>query len=221
MTQLTLTKSTRNIVDHQIHYGRKFYQDKKTGYWISTDYPRIRAHRWVWNSVHGEIPLGYEIHHKNADKSDNDIKNLELMEGGRHASLHMQCPERRQWARAHAERIRPLTKKWHGSAAGIRWHRKHAKKAGFNVREYKDYTCEMCAKSYTSRKAGLTRFCSNACKSKWRRISGLDDIDKTCCICNEPFRASKYVGKMTCGRVCAIKLGCINRQVGSNLLAVV
>ena len=36
-------------------------------------------HRLVWTTFNGEIPDGYEINHINHDKSDNSLKNLELV----------------------------------------------------------------------------------------------------------------------------------------------
>ena len=46
------------------------------------------AHRLIWESVHGAIPKGLEINHKNGIKTDNRISNLELVthiENLRHA----------------------------------------------------------------------------------------------------------------------------------------
>lgn len=37
------------------------------------------AHRVVWESVHGPIPLGMQIDHKNGDRSCNRIGNLDLV----------------------------------------------------------------------------------------------------------------------------------------------
>lgn len=48
----------------------------------------ITAHRLVWLALRGPIPDGYEVNHKDLDKSDNRIDNLELLTHGdnvRHA----------------------------------------------------------------------------------------------------------------------------------------
>jgi len=39
----------------------------------------ITAHRLVWLAIHGPIPPGVEINHKNLNKGDNRIDNLELL----------------------------------------------------------------------------------------------------------------------------------------------
>lgn len=53
----------------------------------STGYRRVRlgrrgsavAHRIVWIALRGPIPAGLEINHKNLDKGDNRIDNLEIV----------------------------------------------------------------------------------------------------------------------------------------------
>jgi len=39
----------------------------------------IFKHRLIWIQNYGEIPKGMIIHHKNGEKKDNRIKNLELI----------------------------------------------------------------------------------------------------------------------------------------------
>lgn len=191
----------RYMIDHQEHYGKKFYQDKKTGYWISTDHPRIRAHRWVWNCCHGVIPKGYHIHHKNENKSDNLIENLELIEASRHLSLHY-SEEMRERSRKQAETVRHMTKEWHASAEGKAWHSLHAIKSKFGKWEPKEYKCDQCGASYQSTKRSGARFCTNACKSKWRRETGFDNIEASCVYCSKTFIKSKYAKTKFCSRSC-------------------
>lgn len=197
------------MIEHQEYFGRKFYQDKKTGYWISTDYPRIRAHRWVWEQIHGKIPKGYHIHHKNENKSDNRIENLELIERSRHIKHHF-TNEKREKARLWANQIRPLTKKWHASEEGKLWHRLHGIKC-WDKREYKTIVCKQCG-NQTTTKTYHQEFCSNKCKSKWRRYEGRDNIEKFCEVCQKPFIVNKYDKSLCCSRSCAAKLRWISKR---------
>lgn len=45
-------------------------------------------HRLIYESFYGDIPEGYDIHHKNENKLDNCILNLVLVRHGEHARQH-------------------------------------------------------------------------------------------------------------------------------------
>lgn len=47
-----------------------------------------REHRVVWKAHHGEIPVGFHVHHVNGDGRDNRIENLELLTAAEHNRLH-------------------------------------------------------------------------------------------------------------------------------------
>lgn len=187
-------------MEHQNHYGKKFYKDHKSGYWISTSCPKIRAHRWVWECVHGKIPKGLQIHHKDHNKSNNTIENLQIVYPKEHSQLH-KTEERSLASKLHADKIRPLTKKWHSSKEGILWHKFHAQKNKFGQPvEYQSF-CECCKKEYTARKLGQ-RFCSNKCKAQHRRDFKLDHVEKKCVACNSIYIDNKYARKKTCSFKC-------------------
>lgn len=49
---------------------------------------KIKVHRLVWEVFVGEIPEGYDIHHKNHNPKDNRVENLELVERSKHHKIH-------------------------------------------------------------------------------------------------------------------------------------
>ena len=192
-------------MEHQFHFEKKFYQDKKTGYWISTACPKIRAHVWVWKCHFGEIEKGFHIHHIDGNKSNNDISNLEKLTVKQHISKH-DSPQRKKANKAHFDEIRHLTKEWHASPVGIEWHRQHGIKTWEDRKPFY-IECKQCGKK-SGTKIYHQDFCSNACKSAWRREKRIDDEERSCEICENKFKVNKYAKTRTCSRKC----GCLLRN---------
>lgn len=48
-------------------------------------------HILVWESIYGEIPNGYQIHHIDGNKLNNSIENLQLVTPLEHKRLHSNC----------------------------------------------------------------------------------------------------------------------------------
>lgn len=48
----------------------------------------ILQHRRIWFDKHGTIPAGHVIHHKNGDRKDNRISNLECLSRADHSRHH-------------------------------------------------------------------------------------------------------------------------------------
>ncbi len=51
-------------------------------------------HRVVWELHNGEIPEGLQIHHRDENKLNNDISNLELVNPTEHKRIHSNATER-------------------------------------------------------------------------------------------------------------------------------
>src|ERR1700746_2449098 len=58
---------------------------------IGIRYRSWLEHVLVWEHHHGPIPQGFTLHHKNGDKLDNMIENLELIDPLTHKRLHSGC----------------------------------------------------------------------------------------------------------------------------------
>lgn len=153
-------------MEHQFHFGKKFYIDKKTGYWISTTEPRIRAHVWVWINTKGEIEKFHHIHHKDGNKSNNDVGNLDKILDKDHYKLHL-TDEKREWSRQWANEIRPLTKEWHRSEEGRKWHVEHGIKTWKERKEF-EIECLFCKKKLMT-KTYHQKYCHQNCKAKYAR----------------------------------------------------
>lgn len=50
-------------------------------------------HRMVWENAHGEIPDGHVVHHKDEDKTNNALSNLEMLTEYDHQSHHYPARE--------------------------------------------------------------------------------------------------------------------------------
>jgi len=164
-----------------------------------------RLHVAVWRYHDGEIPKGYHVHHKDQDRSNNQIENLELMVGNLHQSMH--ASSRDEYNHKHINDIRTLAAEWHGSKEGRAWHSKHAKETWENA-EMHDYVCVSCGKTFQSRNnygEKENTFCSNACKSYFRRHSGVDNEQRACSYCGKLFAVNKYSKQSCCSQECAVK----------------
>jgi hypothetical protein len=169
-------------------------------------------HCEVWKHYHGPIPEGFHVHHKDENPCNNDVANLECLPGFDHLSLHASKSAARQRAREWVDAIRPLASAWHKSEEGRAWHREHAKRIGFAQYRHEGpsftigkHICEQCGEEYEAADVWQNRFCSNKCKSAYRRASGVDNEERICPICGKTFTANKYARTRTCSSSCGFR----------------
>lgn len=185
--------------------GLKFTLDEKTGYYLNSTI-RKRLHRYVWEYHWGEIPKGYQIHHIDGDKSNNDISNLLMVSHHGHAVYHSNMQVETKGKDFFIERMnhaRHYANEWHKSEAGSEWHKKHYEAMKEKLHVTASYTCDNCGKPFTAAKKDIpTHFCSNSCKAAWRRKQGIDNETRTCIICGKQFVVNKYYKTKCCSRKC-------------------
>ena len=193
---------------YQYFNGLKFTRDDKTGYYLNSTI-RKRLHRYVWEYYNGEIPEGYHVHHIDHDKSNNDISNLELVEGKKHVTMHSTeraLIEYEALVENLDNNARPKAIEWHGSSEGREWHKEQYEKyLGKWIKRKVIKKCEQCGSEFETIDNGKSKFCSNKCKAKWRRESGIDDEIRTCKLCGGEFTINKYSKAKYCSRSCSKK----------------
>lgn len=194
------------VSKYVMYDGLKFYKDKK-GYWISESNrktPPKRLHVYVWEKHNGKVPKGFHIHHKDHDQDNNDIENLELMEVWKHLSYHgkLNGIDARENLLKNAQ---PKAIEWHKSDKGREWHKKHYQAMKEKLNKKIIITCLVCGKELEVGQGGAgNKFCSNNCKSQYRRDKGLDNIMKECEFCHGHFLTNKYLPRKYCTKECQV-----------------
>lgn len=73
----------------KLYMGKKYAQDKRTGYYTCTSGDRRRLHDVMWEHEHGvNVPPGCVIHHLDWNKSNNNIENLICVTVWEHEKIH-------------------------------------------------------------------------------------------------------------------------------------
>jgi endogenous inhibitor of DNA gyrase (YacG/DUF329 family) len=201
-----------------IYCGYKFRKDKNTGYFLCTKKTDIgkreRLHCFVWRKNFGDIPDGFQIHHKDKNKDNNEIENLACIPKHEHMKLHADENARNNhdfMVNNLVENALPKAVEWHRSEQGREWHRKHSIEVYRNLEERK-IVCENCGKYFMYKANNKVRFCCNNCKASARRKSGVDNIERKCVICGNGFITNKYSKTRTCSGQCKYKLREIEKR---------
>lgn len=71
----------------RVFNGRKFTL-RANGYYGATEGDRGYLHRAVWEAANGPIPDGFDVHHRDWDKFNNTLENLECLPKDDHARLY-------------------------------------------------------------------------------------------------------------------------------------
>ena len=74
------------IDENHATFNGKIYNKNQDGYYISKRYDA--AHIAAFKYCCGDIPDGYEIHHKDENRDNNDVSNFQILTRSEHARLH-------------------------------------------------------------------------------------------------------------------------------------
>lgn len=174
--------------------GRRFTLSAGKNYHYNSSL-RKHLHQYIWEKENGPIPKGYEIHHIDGNTMNNDITNLMMVTIQEHKEIHSNnmSEERIDYLRKNLnENARPKAIEWHKSKEGSKWHKKHYETTKVKLHAKHEFKCECCGEVFESVNNGINRFCSNKCKSKFRRMNGLDNVTRICVTCGKEFSTNKY-----------------------------
>lgn len=160
------------------------------------------CHRIIWEQDIGPIPQGFHIHHKDGNKFNNLIQNLECISHAEHMRLHRL--EQRNDLSCRMSKNSEKLHEWHRSEEGRKSLKEKARKEFIN-RTPRLCVCAECGKEFSSIHTVPTKFCSNNCMSRERKKSGKDNEERTCIICSMPFVINKYQLTKTCSKPCRAK----------------
>lgn len=150
--------------------GYKFRKDRKTGYWLCSTLHK-RLHVYIYEKYNGPIPKGYEVHHIDHNKDNNEIENLILLTRKQHNELHKKemTEELRQKLRDNFNKnARPKANEWHKSEEGKEWHKKHYELMKSKLHKEYEFKCLECDVTFKSTQI-KSKFCSNKCKARYYR----------------------------------------------------
>ena len=164
-------------------------------------------HRALYQYYFGDIPEGYDIHHKDFNALNNDINNLKCLTKSEHAKLHRN---------AQMKNRKILTCAYCGKEFSIENNRQYkfcsvSCREKFRYHSGKDAQtrhCEYCGKEFTANKWNHTKFCSKSCANKF---AGTRQV-RTCPICGKSFEVKRSKKQICCSLSCAGKLKWINRR---------
>ena len=168
-------------------------------------------HRAVWEFYNGKIPKGYVVHHKDLNKDNNEIENLECISMADHNRLHHSLGDLEEQRKTmdHARQFAPA---WHGTPEGIEWHKKHGQETWVGKEKRFTHTCIQCGvvyKSFYDVRRGKT-FCSRHCNSSYNakinRYKEQSSEIRICTQCGKEFKTIKYGKAQSCSDLCAASL---------------
>lgn len=131
-------------------------------------------HVAIWEFYNNKkVPNGYVIHHKDGNYKNNSIENLACLSAQEHFELHKKqktqkgkSPEQIE----HLNKIRKLSKEWHRSEQGKKWHKQHVLNSLSKTWDFRELrTCVICGKTYIA-KARHSKYCCKQCQTKAYRL---------------------------------------------------
>ena len=145
-----------------------FIKESSGYYKINTNWNKkiknsYRLHQAVYEFHKGKIPKGFLVHHKDGNKENNKISNLELLSSKEHFEKHRDDERIKKWQKAGIKKAAI----WHKTSPNSsEVHSKASIKGWKNIKPYK-HKCIQCGKEFET-KTKECKFCSSKCKNDYK-----------------------------------------------------
>lgn len=188
-----------NETKYRLVSGKKYYL---SNYSTTEKRKSVKGlHVAIWEHFNNDIvPKGFHIHHIDSNSFNNRPENLELISKEEHKKIPKNLDLDK--ARENLNNIRHLTKAWHSSIDGIKWHREHAKNSLLKrLLTIKSCNCINCGETFDSKIE--RRYCDRSCAEKYRRKNYKKKVEITCIVCSKKTEVEYYDRKPThCSKKC-------------------
>ncbi len=169
--------------------GLKFYRNVGKNFCCA-----VSLHRFIWTYFNGEIPEGYDVHHRDFNHDNNDLANLELVTKEEHRRIHL----------ARKVICRPPKKKFVCVVCGAEFEAVNRGNNSYCSEECKKKskletrTCEICGNEFSATIGSSQKFCSATCYHQYRRRCET----KKCPVCGKEFKIHPSRKKIYCSTKC-------------------
>ena len=162
----------------------------------------IGIHRAVFAYFNGIIPAGYDIHHKDENKANNDISNLQIKNHSEHTKTHKNKSIEKICPVCGKNFIARCTRRQQIFCSVSCFRACHRKKPSI------EKICPACGKRFFVRPSYRQQvFCSNACAKK------RPPIERVCPVCGKKFIANCPSDKQIyCSIACSRKKPPVERN---------
>ena len=181
----------------QIFAGVTFYKGSKSNYFRVN----ISLHQFIWRYCVGEIPKGYDIHHKDLNPNNNDISNFQMLTKSEHIRLHKTIE---------IERPQEFTCKICGKKfLAVKAEKNYfcsekCRCADKRSRNQEERTCIVCGKRFSAVKSNPTKTCSPSCantliwQKRRQKPTKKKTYNKICLYCGKKFSVDRTKRQVKC-----------------------
>ncbi|MBR1645718.1 MAG: HNH endonuclease [Selenomonadaceae bacterium] len=172
--------------------GLKFSRNKTKRFTCT-----VSLYRFIWTYFNGEIPEGYEIHHRDFNHDNNDISNLQLLPKTEHRQLHQPVNEENEAKKNAKYHCAVCGKEFKSRRGKLVYCSAECRRSAEKTRATKTKICEMCGKEFST--TSDARFCSRKCVGE----SLKKQETKICPICGKTFSDIVSNHRKYCSVECA------------------